>query len=126
MKILLVDDDPAIRLVASMALSRLGRHDVREAEDASGALAALAAERPDAVLLDYMLPDADGAELLGRMRDLSDQDLPPVVFLTAKDDPATVDRLIGLGARGVIAKPFDPTTLPGRLVAILAGAAPRS
>ncbi len=120
MKVLLVDDDPAIRMIVAAVLrAGPGGHEVREAGDGAGALAALAAERPDVVLLDYRLPDGDGAALLARLR-VAVGDLPPVVFLTGRDDAATVARLLALGARGVIPKPFDPERLPGRLERLLA------
>jgi two-component system OmpR family response regulator len=101
--VLLVDDDPDIRLIARLALARAGwRVDVAGSGDE--ALRAVAACSPDLVLLDMMLEGETGVELMRRLP----ADLP-VVFLTARTDVA------GRGAAGVIQKPFDPAALAGSL-----------
>ena len=72
----------------------------------------------DLVVLDVMMPGIDGPTTLGRLR----QVLPPtvpVIFLTAKLQAADRARLLGLGAVGVIAKPFDPMALPAEIDGIL-------
>ena len=74
------------------------------------------AERPDVVLLDVMMPDVDGPATLERLRPLLGDDVP-VIFLTAK--ARRRERLLALGAAGVIAKPFDPLALPRELAAII-------
>ena len=81
------------------------------AGSAAEAVSAATAARPDAVLLDVMMPDVDGPATLERLRPLLGQDVP-VIFLTAKAQTADVERLQALGAAGVIAKPFDPLGLP--------------
>ena len=118
MNLLLVDDEPDIRAIAKLALERIGGHTVTAAGSAAEAVEAVSAERPDAVLLDVMMPDVDGPAALERLRPLLGQDVP-VIFLTAKSQSADVERLKALGAVGVIAKPFDPLGLPGELGAII-------
>ena len=120
MKLLLVDDEPDIRAIAKMALERIGGHTVTAAGSAAEALEAARAATPDAVLLDVMMPDVDGPATLERLRPVLGQDVP-VIFLTAKAQSADVERLKALGAVGVIAKPFDPLSLPGELGAIIGG-----
>ena len=118
---LLVDDEDDIRRVARMSLERIGGWTVGEASSADDALAAAEADRFDAVLLDVMMPDVDGPSTLGLLRPLLGPDVP-VVFLTAKVQPADVARLREIGAAGVIAKPFDPMGLPSELARLLEGA----
>jgi two-component system OmpR family response regulator len=119
-RLLLVDDEDDIRRIATLTLERLGGWAVEPAADAVAALAAARETRFDAVLLDVMMPDVDGPALLERLRPVLDPGVP-VVFLTAKVQPADVERLRALGAAGVIAKPFDPMGLPGELDALLGG-----
>ena len=107
----MVDDEADIRIVASVALGKVGGHDVLLAASGEEALALARAERPDAIVLDVMMPGMDGPSTLEAL--LADPSTAgiPVVFLTAKGQAAERLRLGELGARGVIAKPFDPMTL---------------
>jgi CheY-like chemotaxis protein len=118
---LLVDDEDDIRRVARMSLERVGGWEVVDARSADDAVAAAREGTFDAVLLDVMMPDVDGPSTLALLRPLIGPDVP-VVFLTAKVQPADVARLRELGAAGVIAKPFDPMGLPGELERLLGGA----
>ncbi len=116
-RLLLVDDDEDIRTIARMSLERIGGWEVVAAASADEAEAAARAAAPDAVLLDVMMPDVDGPATLERLRPLIGA--APVVFLTAKTQPADLERLTSLGAAGVLAKPFDPMSLPAELAAIV-------
>jgi CheY-like chemotaxis protein len=75
----------------------------------------------DAVLLDVMMPGLDGPTTMKELRSGPLSAEIPVVFLTAKSQPADRERLQELGASGVIAKPFDPMTLATELDEILGG-----
>ena len=110
MTLLLVDDDPMILLLAGRVLEAAGWV-VRTATSAEGALEHARREVPDALLLDLFLGGVDGDELLGRLREVPGMTYVPAAFLTGQRDAAEVGRLRALGARGVIAKPFDPETL---------------
>ena len=111
MKILLVDDEEDARTLAAMVLRHVGKMEVVERADARTLVEVAAAERPDVILLDVMLPEVDGPTALsalladGRTRSI------PVVFFTAKAMSAEIERLVAAGARGVITKPFDPREL---------------
>jgi DNA-binding response OmpR family regulator len=107
--VLVVDDDPDIRLLFRLELSAEG-HRVGEAADGAEALAAIAAEVPDLVLLDIMMPNVDGWQVL---RELDPETGPPVVVVTAlaSADGRHVEELLELGALDVIAKPFEPDWL---------------
>ena len=120
MRVLLVDDDPEILLVAATVLVRSGEFQVSQAGSAEEALASARLNPPEVVITDYLLPDMDGARLLERLRAEKVLALIPVIFLTGKAEPADVERLQRLGARGVIGKPFDPFELVDRIKQILA------
>jgi two-component system OmpR family response regulator len=115
-RVLVVDDEPTLAELVTMAL-RLEGWDIRSATDGLGAVRTAREFRPDAVVLDVMLPDIDGLEVLRRMR----ADLPtlPVLFLTAKD--AVEDRIAGLTAGGddYVTKPFSLEEVTLRLRALL-------
>jgi DNA-binding response OmpR family regulator len=119
MKLLLVDDDPAIRLIAGRALTRAG-FTVTMATDGAAALEAVRAERPEVILLDWMMPDIDGPEVCRRLKADPAFTGIPVIFLTARSQQAEVAAGLALGAVGYIVKPFDALTLGDELRALLA------
>ena len=116
LRVLVVDDEVNIAELISMALRYEG-FEVRQAHTGSKAVAAAKDFEPDAVVLDVMLPDFDGFEVLRRMRS-TDPDVP-VVFLTARD--AVEDRVAGLTAGGddYVTKPFSLEELVARLRALM-------
>nr|WP_325249540.1 response regulator transcription factor [Amylibacter sp.] len=115
MKILVVDDDPQIREIVTIALERAG-YSVITAADAKLALTHAGRENPDLIVLDVGLPEMDGFEVCRRLRATSEV---PILFLTALDDE--VDRVVGLelGADDYVTKPFSPRELVARIRAIL-------
>ena len=122
-KILLVDDDPALRDLVRIALERDGFR-VITAADGQIALTHASREAPDLIVLDIGLPELDGFEICRRIRAISDV---PILFLTARDDE--IDRIVGLemGADDYVTKPFSPRELLARIRAILKrSAAPRA
>ena len=116
MRILVVDDEPAVRTSLERALSLEG-YDVDLAADGAAALDRLAVAPPDAVVLDVGLPHLDGLEVCRRMRQAGDR--TPVLMLTARD--AIDDRVEGLdaGADDYLVKPFALRELRARLRALL-------
>ena len=119
MKVLIVDDEPDIRRIAKLGLSRVGGMEVVEAANGAEALVRAKADKPDAVLLDVMMPGLDGPSTLARLREDPATSGIPVVFLTAKAIAVELERLKVLGAAGVLTKPFDPMTLARELRALL-------
>ena len=108
---LIVDDEPLIRWSLSEALEDRG-FDVRVAPDGQAALSALsegAANKPDVVLLDYLLPDSNGLSLFEKIRDLMPDGR--VILMTAYGSPEVIDRALTLGAYRVVTKPFDLTDI---------------
>ena len=114
-RVLVVDDEPKIRMTVRGYLESDGFH-VVEAADGPSALKAVTRDRPDLVVLDVMLPGLDGFQVLRRIREASQI---PVILLTARDEE--VDRLIGFttGSDDYVTKPFSPRELALRVRAIL-------
>ena len=115
-RVLVVDDEPTLAELVTIALRYEG-WEVRSAGDGGSAVRAAREFRPDVVVLDVMLPDFTGTEVLRRMR--ADTAEMPVLFLTAKD--AVEDRIAGLAAGGddYVTKPFSVEELVLRLRALL-------
>jgi DNA-binding response OmpR family regulator len=114
-KIVIVDDDAAIRDLASLYLAKEG-YDVACAVDGSSAVDTIARERPSLVVLDLMLPGVSGYDVCKEVRASSNV---PIIMLTARDDD--VDKIVGLelGADDYLTKPFNPRELVARVKAVL-------
>lgn len=116
--VLIVDDEQDIREVAALSFELAGWNVVTASSGRSGLVAAQAVA-PDVLLLDYMMPELDGAATFTLLReDPRTRDIP-VIFLTAKIQNADRRRYEQLGVRGVIAKPFDPLGLPAEVEKLL-------
>ncbi len=113
--ILLVEDEPSIAEVVTLYLRRAG-YQVTLARDGEAALAALSRDLPGLVVLDLMLPKADGYEITRWLRERGDT---PIIMLTARREEA--DRIAGLemGADDYVVKPFSPQELVSRVRAVL-------
>ncbi|MGN9785665.1 response regulator transcription factor [Nonomuraea sp. ZG12] len=128
-RLLVVDDEPTVKELLSATL-RFAGFTVTSADNGRQALEAARREPPDLVLLDVMLPDLDGFEVIRRLRSLprgGGRPGPvPVLFLTARD--GTADKINGLrlGGDDYVTKPFDLEELLARIRAILrrTGASP--
>lgn len=110
-KVLYVDDEPDIREIAEMSLSLDPNIVVRTAASGIEALESVKEWQPHLVLLDVMMPLMDGPDVLAQLRQLDQAAGTPVVFVTARTQAEDVQRLLALGARGVVSKPFDPLSL---------------
>lgn len=118
--ILLIDDEDDIREVATLTLETMGDFSVTSASGGEAGIECATRERPDAILLDVMMPELDGPSTLARLREIEVTRDIPVIFLTAKVQAVDRRRLADLGAVGIIAKPFDPMTLAEEVSALLA------
>jgi CheY-like chemotaxis protein len=118
-RVLVVDDDDAIREVAQMALEIVGGWEVRAASSGVEAVQRATEEAPDAVLLDVMMPGMDGPTTFTRLRECPQTATIPVIFLTAKVQAGDRRAWTELDIAGVIAKPFDPMTLASEVSHLL-------
>jgi DNA-binding response OmpR family regulator len=119
-RVLLVDDDEDVRHMTRVALGFEG-FDVIEAEDGTAGVAAVHRERPDAVVLDVMMPGRDGIDVLRELReDAAFADLP-IVLLTAKAGLNAEQEGWDAGATAYLTKPFTGTALAATLRKLLDG-----
>ncbi|PYQ41732.1 MAG: hypothetical protein DMF77_14965, partial [Acidobacteria bacterium] len=118
MKVLVTDDDADSRELVRLTLAM---HKIQVVEAAGGTECLKVAQdaHPDAILLDVMMPSMDGPTTLTALRANPVTASIPVIFLTASAMPSEVERLKKLGARAVVAKPFDPFTLPSAVRELL-------
>lgn len=117
-RILYVEDEPDIQTVAKLALEMVGGFTVKVCSSGEEAVREAEAFAPDMILLDVMMPGMDGPSTLKALRALPSLTELPVAFMTAKVQPTEVAHYKTLGARDVIAKPFDPMTLASQVRAI--------
>ncbi|WP_440997687.1 phosphate regulon transcriptional regulator PhoB [Arhodomonas sp. SL1] len=116
--ILIVEDESPIREMIAMGLGRAG-FEVRHAESAEDAEAALRLSRPDLVLLDWMLPGRSGLELARELKRRPEYKDIPIVMLTARGEEEDRVRGLDTGADDYISKPFSPRELIARIKAVL-------
>jgi len=117
-RILLVEDDADIRMIAAMALETVGGLEVVACESGSDAIERAPGVAADFILLDVMMPGLDGPATLARLRAIRETAATPVAFMTAKVQPHEIEALERLGAIAVITKPFDPMTLADQVRAL--------
>ena len=118
-KVLLVDDDPNIRLVSQISLEEIGGWKVVAAASGKEGLDLAERERPCLILLDIMMPIMDGPTTFRELQKRDSIKHIPVIFLTAKVQSHEVESYKQLGAIGVLAKPFDPMKLASEIEALL-------
>ena len=116
-KILVVDDDPHIRQLVKVFLSKEG-FSILEAQDGEEALVLLQDQQVDLVILDVMMPNMDGWELCRELRAYY-SDSFPILMLTAKGETKQKVKGFDLGADDYLVKPFDPIELAARVKALL-------
>ncbi|HEX6558618.1 MAG TPA: response regulator transcription factor [Longimicrobiales bacterium] len=117
-KILVVEDERDIAALVAYHLTKEG-YRVRTAEGGHEAIEAVAAERPDLILLDVMLPGLSGYEVLAAFRRNTELQQVPVIILTARREEADRIKGLELGADDYLTKPFSPRELVLRVAAVL-------
>ncbi|ESQ87737.1 chemotaxis protein CheY [Asticcacaulis sp. AC460] len=118
--VLCVDDEPDILEVVQLVLENMGGLKVSCANGGAKALAWVADNVPDLILMDVMMPGMDGPMTLGEMQKLPQLEGVPIVFMTARVQAKEVREYLALGADAVISKPFNPMTLVSEIKAIWA------
>jgi CheY-like chemotaxis protein len=114
-RILIIDDEDDIREATQICLETMGEWEVLTAISGKEGLVKAAAEQPDVILLDMMMPGMDGLATLEQLKSHSATHKIPVILLTAKAQPAEQRRFGQLSVAAVITKPYDPFTLSERV-----------
>jgi DNA-binding response OmpR family regulator len=122
-RVLVVDDEPDIRLLVRFALEADG-FDVTEVSSGEEALESISLDRPDVVLLDIKLPGMDGWQVVTQLRNSGDP--IPVIMLSAHASDMTSSQAMEAGCRAYIAKPFSPTELSKQIQKTLSATDPGS
>ena len=114
-RVLLADDEPDILEVSRIALETVGGFEVAVCDSGAELLRRLPDFGPDLIIIDVMMPDMAGPEVLARVRQLPGFAGTPVIFLTGVVNGSELKALRDSGAADVILKPFDPMTLADRI-----------
>ena len=120
-KVLVIDDDPTLAKALRLYFSKLG-YQVSVAFDGVEGLRQVYDDRPDAIILDIMMPKMDGWELAKRIREVSEV---PIVMLTARKQEQEIVRGLKLGADDYMSKPFSLKELEARVDAVLRRGKPK-
>lgn len=118
-RILIIDDEDDIREVAALSLESVAGWEVITASSGARGIEAAHGEKPDAILMDVMMPGMDGPTTFREMQKLPALAQIPVILLTAKVQGVDQRRFSGLGVAAVLFKPFDPLTLADQMSAAL-------
>lgn len=118
-RILIIDDEDDIREVAALSLEATAGWGTLTANSGASGIEIAAAEQPDAILMDVMMPEVDGPTTFRLMQENPTVAHIPVLLLTAKVQGVDQRRFAGLGVNGILFKPFDPLTLAQQISDIL-------
>jgi CheY-like chemotaxis protein len=118
-KVLIIDDEDDIREVAALSLESVAGWEVIVAISGAQGLARAIEHRPDAILLDVMMPGMDGPSTFRELRKNPATAKIPVLLLTAKVQSSDQRRFADLGVEAVLFKPFDPLTLSDQIAGAL-------
>ena len=118
-RILIIDDEDDIREVAALSLETVAGWEVAMASSGAQGLARAAEYRPDAILLDVMMPGMDGPSTFRELRKNPITARIPVLLLTAKVQSNDQRHFADLGVAAILFKPFDPMTLSAQIAEVL-------
>ena len=118
-RVLIIDDEDDIREVAALSLESVAGWEVLTASSGLQGLAHAAEHKPDAILLDVMMPEMDGPATFRELRKNPATARIPVLLLTAKVQSTDQRRFADLGVEAVLFKPFDPLTLSRQIASAL-------
>jgi CheY-like chemotaxis protein len=117
--LLVIDDDDGVREIVQISLEVAAGWQVLTASSGREGLQVAAKQQPDAILLDVMMPDMDGAETFRRLRACPETQDIPTILLTAKAKMSEQQQYMNLGVTGIITKPFEALNLVSQIQAIL-------
>ena len=114
-RILIIDDEDDIREVAALSLESVAGWEIITARSGAEGIEKAKEEKPDAILMDVMMPAMDGPTTFREMQKVPEISAIPVILLTAKVQGVDQRRFAGLGVTAVLFKPFDPLTLADQM-----------
>ncbi len=118
-RVLIIDDEDDIREVAALSLEATAGWEILTASSGREGILVAAREKPEAILMDVMMPEMDGPTTFRQLQQNPETSSIPVVLLTAKVQGADQRRFAGLGVAAVLFKPFDPLTLSTQISEVL-------
>ena len=118
-RVLIIDDEDDIREVASLSLEATAGWTIYTASSGQAGIEEAIRQKPDAILMDVMMPEMDGPTTFRQMQLTPELTGTPVVLLTAKVQGVDQRRFAGLGVAGVLFKPFDPLALAAQISEVL-------
>jgi CheY-like chemotaxis protein len=118
-RVLIIDDEDDIREVAGLSLEATTDWSILTASSGREGIQVAAAEKPDAILMDVMMPEMDGPTTFKQLQLNPETAGIPVVLLTAKVQGVDQRRFAGLGVAAILFKPFDPLTLAAQISEVL-------
>jgi len=117
--LLLIDDEPNLASVIAVCLESFKGWSVRVTNSGQEGLSIVESLKPDAILLDVMMPEMDGIQVYQQLQANSHTQNIPVILLTAKVQNSDREQFAQLGVAGTIAKPFDPIAIADQIAQIL-------
>lgn len=117
-KILHVEDEPDIQIIAQIALENIGGFTVKTCSTGNEALQVVQEFKPDLILIDVMMPDMDGPTTLKSLREIPEFADTPIIFMTARAQLHEISNYKKEGILEVITKPFDPMTLSSTIISV--------
>ena len=121
-KILVIEDEHEIRTILAIAIEQDPELEAVVARDGAEGIKAALEIKPDAILLDVLMPGLDGYAVCRRIKEHPEIKHIPIIFITAKSDCAEMARATEAGGCACLAKPFDPLQLPAKIKSIISGA----
>ena len=118
-RILLVEDEPDIRVIATRSLEILGGYQIKPCINGIDAIEKAKKFAPELILMDVLMPEKDGPSTMIELRQISNLKSIPVIFMTARAQRQDIEQYLKIGAIGVIPKPFDPMTLHEQVQCVL-------
>ncbi|MCC0176709.1 response regulator [Waterburya agarophytonicola K14] len=118
-RILFIDDEDDIKTLAQFCLESEAGWLMISASSGKEGIAIAEQEKPDAILLDAMMPDLDGIQTIAKLKSNPTTKNIPTIFITAKAQASDRRRFYNAGAKGVINKPFDALTLASQISGFL-------
>lgn len=120
LRLLHIEDQPDIQTILRLTLQASKQFTVQSADTGASGLSLAKDWKPDVILLDFTLPDMDGATILERLRESPETADIPVILLTALTDSIDMERCRALGALDIIVKPFSPRGIATQILTLLA------